>query len=338
MRLHLARLLVCFGALVPSLFLPPSSAGAQSPAEESLSLEDALHRLADRVAAIPNHGPLRLQFFQDLAFAAETGRDWQDSFRQELESRRLSLTDDPAASVLRIGVAETPTQLVLSACLRTAEKDDVRLITFPRGNFGAARLPVASVRLEKQLLYETPERVLDASSLSKDGQSGMVLLAYRGAVLSVLRLDASGSVEQTIPLALAGASLSRDPRGELALHAGDAAVDLPGKSCQFAWATPADLTCRSRKTAWRSPTVLTASCDASSWKLFAEASDWTTPDLLQAVPDDSAQKGSATVGSDFPGPVLNINGEHNPSSALVVARNLRTGNYEVYRITLACGS
>ena len=83
--------------------------------------------------------------------------------------------------------------------------------------------------------------------------------------------------------------------------------------------------------------MLTSSCDSSDWNLEADGNDWSTTDLLQAVPADTSRQGSAAVLSEFPGPVLSINEEQNPNSALIVARNLRTGNYEVYRITLACG-
>ena len=339
MRLLLARPLVCSFSLVLSLFLALSVFVPQSASQESISLDDAVRQLAERVATIPNlHGPVRLQFLQDSNFSSDTGKDWQETFRKEIERRHLSVNDDPAAGLLRVGLAETPTQLVLSASARVAEKDEVRLITFPRANFRAANLPVAPVRLEKQLVYQTPDLILDASPLWNGAQSGMVLLTDHDAALSILRLDATGAVQQSISLTPAGALITRDPHGELTLRSDDASVLLPGKICEFTWPTPAEAKCHSAKTTWRGPTVLTPSCDAGGWKLLADGSDWTTPDLLQAVPDNSSQKGSAAILSDFPGPILCINGEQNSSSALVVTRNLRTGNYEVYKITLACGN
>ena len=339
MRLLLARPLVCSFSLVLSLFLALSVFVAQAASQESISLDDAVRQLAEGVATIPNlHGPVRLQFLQDANFASDTGKDWQETFRKEIEKRHVSVNDDPVAGLLRVGLAETPTQLVLSVSARMAEKDEVRLITFPRANFRAANLPVAPVRLEKQLVYQTPDRILDASSLSNGAQGGMVLLADHDAVLSVLRLDAAGAVQQSISLTAAGALITRDPQGELTLHSDDASVLLPGKICEFTWAAPAEAKCHSAKATWRGPTVLTPSCDAGGWRLLADGSDWTTPDLLQAVPDNSSQKGSAAILSDFPGPILCINGEQNPTSALVVTRNLRTGNYEVYKITVACGN
>jgi hypothetical protein len=335
----LARPFVRSFSLISSLFLALSITAAQSISQESIPLDDAVRQLAERVAAIPNlHGPVRLQFLQDANFASDTGKDWQETFRKEIEKHHFSVNDDPAAGLLRIGLAETPTQLVLSASARVEEKDEVRLLTFPRTDFRAANLPVAPVRLEKQLVYEAPDRILDASSLGNGAQGAMVLLTEHNAVLSVLRVDATGAVQQSIFLTAAGALVTRDPQAELTLNSDDASVLLPGKTCEFTWAAPAEAKCHSVKTAWRGPTVLTPSCDSRGWKLLADGFDWTTPDLLQAVPDNSSQKGSAAILSDFPGPILSIDGEQNPSSAWVVTRNLRTGNYEVYKITVACGN
>ena len=325
--------------LLLSLFFAFSAKPAHSGSPENISLDDAVRQLAERVAAIPNlHGPLRLQFLQDANFTADTGKDWQESFRKEAEKHHLIFTEDPSATLLRVGLAETPTQLVFSASAHVAEKDVVRFLTFPRTAFHAANLPVAPIRIERQLVYQSPDRILDASSLWNGSERGMALLAYHNAELSVLWLDTTGEVKQSVSLTAAGARLSRDPRGELTLHSSDAAVLLPGKSCEFSWASPEGAKCRSAKPTWRAPTVLTPSCEAGGWKLLADGSDWSTPDVLQVVPEGSSQQASAALLSDFPGPILNINGEQNPASALVLTRNLRTGNYEVYKITLACGN
>jgi hypothetical protein len=325
--------------LCVSLFFAVSLLSAQSPTPQPVSLDDALHQLADRIASMPNlHGPFRLEILEDSSLAAETGKDWQDVFRKELESRHINLTEDPAAALLRIGVAETPTEIVLSAGVRLADRDEVRLVTFPRATFRLASLPVAPVRLEKQLVYQSTDRLLDASSLWNGASTGMVLLAVRNGELAVLRIDASGALQQSVPLTVAGPLLSRDPRAELTAQADAVSVLLPGRTCQFTWAASGDAKCHSVKSTWRAATVLTPSCDAGGWKLLADGSDWTTPDLLQAVPENSMQKGSASILSDFPGPIISTNGEQNPSSALAVTRNLRTGNYEVYKITLACGN
>jgi hypothetical protein len=321
------------------LFLVFSVLRAHPASSETLSLDDVVRQLVERVAAIPNlHSPLHLEFIQDSVVLSDTGKDWQEAFRKEMERHHLILTDDQAAPLLRVGLAVTPTQLVLSAVARVAERNAVRIITLPRSSFQAASLPIVPIRIERQLVYQGPDRILDASSLWNGAEGGMALLAIHNAELSVLRLDASGGVKQFIALNAADAHPSRDPRAELTVRAADSVVLLPSKSCEFSWASPAEARCRAVKPTWRGSTVLTPPCDTGGWKLLADGSDWSTPGVLQVVPDGSQREGSAALLSDFPGPILSINGEQNPASALVVTRNLRTGNYEVYKITLACGS
>jgi hypothetical protein len=328
-----ARLL-CNLFLLACIFLafsPPST-----PADASLDV--AVLQLAERVATIPNlRGPLRIQFFQDPGFQIETGKDWQESFRKELENHHLTVTEDPAATFLCIGVAETPTQLILSAATRVSEKDEVRFLALPRSCFRATSLPVAPIRIERQLVYQTSDRLLDASSLRNGSEGGMALLSLHNSELSVLRVDSTGQVTQVIPH-VAAIGLSRDLRGELTLHGDDVTVLLSSKACDFNWAAFSEAKCVAAKTIWRNPTVLTPSCDAGGWRLLADGPDWSTPDSLQVVPDGLLRQESVTLLSDFPGPILSINGEQNPTGALVVTKNLRTRDYEVYKITLVCGN
>lgn len=338
MRL-LPRPLLRYFSLFLALFLAFSAVPVHTMVADNTSLDDAISQFAERVATIPNLvGPLRVQFFQDANFAAETGTDWQETFRKEIEKHHLVLTDDPAATPLRVGLAETPTQLVFSAGTRVSEKHEVRFLTLPRTAFRAASLPAAPIRIERQLVYQGPDRILDASSLWNGAEGGMAVLTYHNAAFSVLRLDSSGQSTQTIPLAAAVAQPSRDPRGELTIRANEGVVLLPTKSCEFTWTAPTEAKCHAPKSVWRTATVLTPSCGAGTWKLLADGADWSMPDSVQVVPDGSLRQGGAALLADFPGPILSINGEQDLASALVVTKNLGTGNYEVYKITLACGN
>ncbi len=301
------------------------------------SLDDAVRQLADRIAAIPNlHGPLRLEFHADADLAADSS--WKDTLRQELEKRRLPVTDEPTASLLQIGVAKTATQVVLTASTRVGDRDDVRIVAFARSALSVPALAVAPIRIARQLVYESSDHILDASALGNAAEGGLAVLLDRNGELFALRLDAAGAVKQTVSLAAANLRTTRDPRGELTDKGATAEVLLPGKICEFTWAPGKELNCRAKKAEARSPIVLTSPCDASNWKLEAKGDDWSSPDLLQIAPDSAARAGSAALFNEFPGPILSINGELDPGSGLIVARNLRTGNYEVYKITLLCGN
>jgi hypothetical protein len=328
---HFHPVLFCL-LLILLIVLPSGS-------RETISLEDAAKQLAERLAAIPNlHGPIRLEYLGDAAESSAAEEEWKETFRNELEKRRLTVTAEATAPVLRVCVTQTPTQIVLTASASIGERQEVRIVALNRATLPAANLPVAPVRLERQLIYESGDRILDASSLWNGEEKGLAILLLRDAELLALRLDASGAIKQTISFAGANIPLSRDLRVELVPKGAQAEARLQSKICEFSWNNAGDTKCRAAKFAWRETTLLTSPCDSTDWKLEAEGNDWTTSDLLQAIPDESAKLGSAAVMSEFPGPVLSINGEQNPNSALIVTRNLRTGNYEVYKITLACGN
>jgi len=308
-------------------------------ADGDAALRETAQRFAERVAGIPGlHGTLRLEWHPDATWSEGESERWIEKIRDELERRALDLTGEAGAPVLDVFAAETPTQVVLTAKTRVSDRTEVRIIAIARALLPPAASPAAPIRLERQMIYENPDRILDAASVENGDGRGLVLLLYRNFELVALRVDARGVVKQSVSLNPANWKPSRDPRGEIRMRGTVVFVELPGKSCEFSWESPADLKCRAEKSAWRVETLLTSPCDRSDWKLLSSGSEPNTKDVLQVVPDGALRESSAAVLSEFPGPILSSNGEQDPSSALVIARNLRTGNYEIYKITLACGN
>lgn len=313
-------------------------------AQSDTAIEETARRLAERVAAIPGlHGPLRLEWNVDEKWPEGESRQWKETLADELENRSLKLTEDAAAPALAVYAEETPTQVVLTAKTSVAEREEIRMVAVARESLPPAEQPVAPVRLERQMIYESPDRILDASSLWNGEEAGLALLLYKNFEVVALRVDAKGALQQSVPLNAAALKPSRDPRAEMMPHGTMVSVQLAGKACDFSWDSPGEVKCRADKSAapaksvWRGDTLLTSPCDGSSWKVMSSGSEPTGRDTLQVVPDGALRESTAAVTSEFFGPILSTNGEQNPGSALVVARNLRTGNYEVYKITLACG-
>ena len=308
-------------------------------ADGDAALRETAQRFAERVAAIPGlHGALRLEWHPDATWPEGESERWIEMIREEFERRGLNLTGDAGALALDVFAAETPTLVVLTAKTHVSDRDEVRIVSIARALLPPDALPVAPIRLERRMIYESPDRVLDAASLQTGAEGGLVLLLYKNFELVALRVDARGVVKQSVSLNAANLKPSRDPRAEISLRGNMVFVELPGKACEFSWESPAELKCRGEKPAWRVETLLTSSCDGSDWKLFSSGSEPNTKDVLQVVPDGALRESSATVLSEFPGPILGSNGEQDPSSALVITQNLRTGNYEIYKITLACGN
>jgi len=323
------------------LLLAAPGAHGQVANSGGTSLDELVQQLVDRVAGIPGlRGPLRVQYFQEPEFAAKTGKDWQDTFRKELEKSRLTVTEDAGATLLRVGLAKTPTEIVLSAGARLNDKEEARFVTIAQAAFGVPNVAVSPIRVDQQLVYQSADRILDAAVATDDAGPGLVILANRPAGLVVLRVGGAGAAKQPVSLTGAGVRASRDSDGELQLRGNDVDVVFAAKACHFSWASTPDAVCRAAKSVRRAPVVLRPRCGDDSWRLIGDGSDWYSPELLQVVPDGLARKGSAALLSNFPGPILSVSagGEQNPDSALVATRNLRTGNYEVYKVTLACGN
>lgn len=284
---------------------------------------------------------MRLEFHVDQSFTESRIDSWTLTLEQELQKHHVSVTEDPTAEPLRIGIVRTPTQVVFSAGIRVGEHEEVRIVLLPRSQAVSEATPAAAVRVDRQLVYESRNRILDASSLSNGTEGGMAILEIQDAGLVALKIGRDGTTVQTGSMAGANLGPTRDPKGALNPDEQGVEVNLPGQVCSFRWDNVAALKCRAAKATEpieKGPTLLTSPCDGRSWKLTTSGGDWTSAEKLALLPARSANQNSAAVSSQFPGPILNMNVEQNPSSVLVVTRNLETGNYEVYKVILACGN
>ena len=340
-RPFIPRAFFLLGVLAELCLFVPRLTAADGNAQQ-----ETAQRFAERVAAIPGlHGPLRLEWRPDAQWPEGESDLWQQTIRTELEKRSLNLSEDAAAPPLAVYAQETPTQVVLTAKAHVGDREEIRIVEVARALLPPSELPVAPVRLDRQMIYQSPDRILDASSLWNGAEGGLAILLYKNFEVVAQRLDARNALQQSVSLNAAGLKPTRDPRAEITPQAGRVSVQLWGKACDFSWDAP-DVKCHvdkpvasatAAKSPWRNPTLLTSPCDGSGWKLLNSAADPTARDVLQVIPDGASRESSSGVLSEFPGPILSTNGGQNPASALVVVRNLRTGNYEVYKITLACG-
>jgi hypothetical protein len=340
-----ARSLFARGLLPLALWTGICCVSRPTLVDGDATLRETAQKLAERVATIPGlHGALRLEWHPDANWSEGESARWQAILKGEFEKRTLSLTGEAGAPALDVFAAETPTQVVLTAKTRVSERDEVRIVAVARSLLPSGLLPMVPVRLERQMIYESADRILDASSPDNGEDGGLAILLYRKFEIVALRVDLKGAVKEMVSLNPANVKPSRDPRAELTTRRGAVSVQLPGKVCEFSWETSGELRCYvekpspSDKSGWRGQTLLTSPCDGSSWKLLGSGSDPNAREVLQVVPDGAMREASAAVLSEFPGPIIGTNEERNPGSALVIARNLRTGNYEIYKITLACGN
>jgi hypothetical protein len=93
---------------------------------------------------------------------------------------------------------------------------------------------------------------------------------------------------------------------------------------------------------WGSEIASIQSGCGNGWQILVTGKgDWTTPDSVQAFEVGGDQLQEMTPAIDFPGPVLGLHlSGSSPQSttdgALAIVRNLFTGRYEVYVLTINC--
>ena len=83
---------------------------------------------------------------------------------------------------------------------------------------------------------------------------------------------------------------------------------------------------------------LASPCDRGAWWLSGESEDWSVPDRLLLRNPALPKSAPPAAELDLPGPSLSISTGRHMQSDTTVVFNLSTGNYEVYRVTLACGN
>jgi hypothetical protein len=91
-------------------------------------------------------------------------------------------------------------------------------------------------------------------------------------------------------------------------------------------------------TGWGSDiAAITSGCGAAWQVLATRPGDWTQPDAIQAFEIIERQTVAVTQPLDFDGPVMDLWPASGGKSANVVVRNLKTGQYEAYSLSLSCG-
>jgi hypothetical protein len=79
-----------------------------------------------------------------------------------------------------------------------------------------------------------------------------------------------------------------------------------------------------------------ARCGGGSQVLATRPADPGEPDTVQAFAVVNQAATAITAAADFPGPVTAL-WASGGTSVLVVARDLRTGRYAAYLVTVVCG-
>jgi hypothetical protein len=323
------------------------AASAAAPfAERCAARDEPLHEAiaslaADVLAVRSVRSPLRLDWRNESSLSAAESEALQSQFSSELASVSSLLSDEPSAQPLRVTLRDTATQLVIVARVPSADGEQIRLVQVGRATFTAHSAQQVAPSLQKQLLWTQREPIFDAVE-HPVGDTKLLLVLGRETLWAYataqtqLELRAVGHIPGPIHPSRALAGRIHFPKSEDTHFL----LELPGKVCNGTLSEKLSIECPSAGNLKHVPAVaaavkLLAPCDYSAWTLSSDDGDWSKPDRL-FLHDTRSAALQRVVALEAPGPVLALSEASDSASSTAVIWNLSTGEYEIYRFSLAC--
>jgi hypothetical protein len=306
------------------------------------SLDDAARGLARKVVAVAQReSRFFLSWQNHSSLGEEHSQSLKDFFTDEIGGRNLIEKQEPGTHVLQVSIEETPAYYVLVANVPTENGEVTRISKFVRATLPSAGVSGVQHRLLKELIWQQQEPILDAVEIGEDSSKLGPLLILNRDNLSLYHRAVDHWELQDAKRIPAMEKATRVPRGEIRFSLGSEKQDsivLPNQSCDLAVAEKIELNCRGSSHPWREGMFLASPCDRVAWWLHAEQGDWSMPDRLLLRNPSLPKTAPSGAELDLPGPSVSISSGRRMQSDTAVVFNLSTGNYEVYRITLACAN
>ncbi len=322
------------------LFFPTVAFFFLFPRAQAGVLEDAAQALARKVATVtPRTAAVTFLWTNNAGLPDGQWEAFQQAFMDELEIRGTVTRTDPNVQV-RVAFALTPAHFVFTASVPAADGERACIVTLSRSALAADSLRAASLILQQELIWRQPEPILGAAEkTSTSGQRDAMLVLKQDAI-TLYRFEKDQWILRDVRTLPGGEVRLRGARGGIIpeQHSDSVRVVLPGQVCETAFAEKSKLACRAENASPGEGVLLGSACDRRVWWLKSGAGDWTETDQL-VLRNPSLEKASPSISElDVAGPVVSLSAEEGFRAAAAVVFNLSTGNYEVYRITLACGN
>lgn len=325
-------------------------------------------QLASRIASLlPRRTTVSIETRSLAQLPPPEWSKFPSQLQDELRKAGVQISGVPAAAVptgttppeprVRVTLAEDAHGLLLVAEVVTGVNGDNRQIAMLPWNAPPSTPPKPRVSIVKKLLWAQEDPILDV--LLQDSDSEMLVLGVN-QIASYRLTDGKWIAVSTASLALPR-PMPRDPRGRMEPTAAGFRAYLPEGTCDGSWQPDLKLTCSGDIATWQDAPVRwtpdrnvlrpeTASQSFEGWG--SDSAGITDPcGNGQAMVADSPSHehdsvrvyqvadGQAAPLSDalpLPGPVTALWPAVMGGEAIVVVRNLQSGEYEASRLGVAC--
>jgi hypothetical protein len=271
------------------------------------------------------------------------------AFLSQLSACGMATDNNAEFPLLNIAIRGTASKLLLvSSLMDSGGSRQIRMTEIRRDNLSILNASSQTPRLQRKLLWqqETPlESAMEWYGIST--QEHFLFLVNQGSIVRLRSMNEVWAPVDSAELPKAdrpsrfggGGSTfmygSREPEAKLELL-------INRKLCDFAPEGNLSLTCNDSDLGGKQ-LRMSSECGTTLWSLHTDAGDYAQRDRIicgiaevaeAEFPADEASSHSLEMA----GPVLDISTTVDSKAAIAVVRNLSTGNYEVYRITLACAN
>ncbi len=312
-------------------------------AAQPQTLEDCVERLARKAVALPHEHRMSLIWTNHAALSEQLAENLRLVFVTRLEAAQIRVVQGESASALHVSVEETPSQIVFTASVPAEGSTNVVIEEMARSLVARDARPSNAIRLEKELQWQQESKILSAVlPASSVGSEKKMILLSEDALVIYSDQQQSWKLRITKPLPPGSYQPQRSARGQLLLadeNVSQVGILLPGRRCETNWTDDSPVACSSSNTEMHPARLLTAqACGTHTWWRRSDGTDWTAEDRLLLRNAGAGNNAASVAELNVPGPVFSVSAGPDSGSATVVVRNVVTGNYEVYRVALACAN
>jgi len=212
-------------------FLPPATRAAEDS-------NGAARELARKTVLFAGRGEAVMAAWRNASSlgSPEFARA-RAAFETALKDAGGRLSDSAAAAEAHLTLSENRTQYLLVEEVRKGDERQVWIAAWNRA--GAPPLTAPAIRLDKKLVWEQEEAILDVAFPPR----GML-------VLSPSKIALMGTGQAPAELMLPARTWPRDPRGRLRLAGAAFQAFLPGMVCSGALEPAVSMDCRASEEPW----------------------------------------------------------------------------------------
>jgi len=318
---------------------------------------DALGVLADRIAGTvsPSH-PVMLTVKNNSSLDSGDVEAVRTGLEAQLAQHHFRMTRSITADThVELTLSESSANYVWIAEIRAKENDDsepeVAVVSVAKSNGTGGASTGATLTIQKTLVWQQPAKFLDfREAAPSDSSVDTLAVLEPGRVALYTQTAGKWNFDHEVAIAHK-APWPRDVRGNFgdASTASSVLAMISGVTCTGSSSKGAQLACAGtpltgdaaraavipgRETG--EAVVLKAACGDPQVALASGNADWTQPDTIRGY---LLRKKSATASGaalDFDGPVLSLAADGDGEARAIVL-NLKTGNYEGYRVAATCG-